>query len=193
MSASLIWDKKRHFATLAESRGQFKHVNTDQGNAILTLILDNRWTPHLKCFKIPVSTDSHPLWHVKKFSWLGSWRPEAIFHISFYLSVQVPRWRKGSFCPETRRSQWVQGQRLRSIHSLDKSNHNGVELLTFGRRCLKNNWFALQMFSCQLKTLTYLLQKNMLCSASIHLAGNYQRLTERIIYCVLHASLSENL
>lgn len=135
----VVWSgtRKGTLLHLAESRGRFKHVDTDQetlSSTSYSTIIEHHT---LKCFKIPVSTDSHPLWHVRNFSWLGSWRPEAIFHISFYLSVQVPRWRKGSFCPEMRRSQWVEGQRLRSIHSLDKANHNGVELLTSGKRCLK--------------------------------------------------------
>lgn len=89
---------------LAESRGQFKHVDTDQETLSWPSYSTTIEHHTLKYFKIPVSTDSHPLWQVKKFSWLGSWRPEAIFHFWLYLSVQVPRWRKGSFCPVCRGS-----------------------------------------------------------------------------------------
>lgn len=142
----IVWSgtRKGTLLHLAESRGTFKHVDTDQETLSWPSYSTTIEHHTLKYFKIPVSTDSHPLWHVKKFSWLRSWHPEAIFHFSLYLSVQVPRWRKGSFCPEKRRSQRVEGQR--SVHSLYTSNHNGVELLTSGRRYLKNNWFALQMF-----------------------------------------------
>lgn len=101
----IVWSgtRKGTLLHLAESRG---HLNTSiriRKRYLDPFILNNRWTYHtLKYFEIPVPPDSQ-----SPRTCEPSKRPEAIFHISFYLSLQVPRWGKGSFCPEMRRSQWV--------------------------------------------------------------------------------------